>query len=185
MLIPHTHFAKRSGNLSLVPCVAQDRPVLCVLIPLQHPAVDATGRVRVPSVDSWGATGGAAGTGPRDLVAVVREAFDILLGAEAARQQGLIGDNVVHALQRDAARIISLAGGMGPYGTGTAPTGAGLAARGGAGAGERDPTAFLESLSTKQLEAMLDDEEALRQAAVKWLQETPVRGGPRVAQQNC
>ncbi|KAG2436037.1 hypothetical protein HYH02_011749 [Chlamydomonas schloesseri] len=136
-------------RVSLPPHFPQDHPVLCVVVPLQHPAVDATGRVHLRAADQWG-SGSTSRRLPADLVAVVREALVLLNAADAASAAGA------------SAAAAGVAGGKG-----AAQPGAG--AGGGAGG---DLEAFLESLSTSQLEALLCDEEALRKAAAQWLQET-------------
>ncbi|KXZ47780.1 hypothetical protein GPECTOR_33g662 [Gonium pectorale] len=61
---------------------------------------------------------------------------------------------------------------------GRSPTRAGTAAASSASedlstAGGADPEAFLESLPTAQLEAMLGDDEALKKAAAQWLKDLP------------
>ncbi|KAG2497505.1 hypothetical protein HYH03_004657 [Edaphochlamys debaryana] len=136
-------------RVSLPAHFPQERPVLCVLVPLQHPAVDATGRVHVQGAEAWGQRGGV---GPADLVAVVREAFGVLMGTEPGVGAGT-------SMTRQVA---------GPGGAGPGPS----AGPGQAQAQAADPEAFLESLPTAQLEAMLEDEEALRKAAAQWLRDT-------------
>ncbi|KAG2426228.1 hypothetical protein HXX76_013207 [Chlamydomonas incerta] len=130
-----------------------DHPVLCVVVPLQHPAVDTTGRVHLRAADQWG-SGPTSRRLPTDLVAVVREALTLLNATDASAAAG------------------------GSTGAGGKASQQGSGAGGGAGGasgpgGVADPEGFLESLSTSQLEALLCDEEALRKAAAQWLQETP------------
>ncbi|GFR49730.1 hypothetical protein Agub_g11887 [Astrephomene gubernaculifera] len=197
-------------RVSLPAHFPQERPVLCVLVPLQHPAVDTTGRVRVRGAELWGNSGsvssGAAaatagpgggrapgtvsGIGPTDLVAVVREAFTVLLGPEAAAQQGLLaGGAAVSSGGVSVGSMPSFGGGIAPgpntavggYGNGSVgtpmPGAGGLGgAAGGAGSGSggdgSDPESFLEGLPTSVLEAMMGDEEELRRVAAQWLQGT-------------
>ncbi len=146
-----------------------------MLVPLQHHAVDATGRLHVRGVDQWGAPGSGyhlqqrggtpSGLAPADLVAVIREAFEVLLGEAAASQQGLLGGG------SGADGMISLAGGggQGMYGVG------GASMRRGGGGGSSDPTAFLEGLPSVKLLELLEDEAELKKAAASWLTDTSVR----------
>ncbi|GLC42986.1 hypothetical protein PLESTB_000279400 [Pleodorina starrii] len=178
-------------RISLPALFPHDRPVLCVLVPLQHRAVDAGGRVHVRAVDVWGTPGlpqrggTPSGVAPADLVVVVREAIVELLGEAAAAKQGLLrgptgisggGGGDVPGAAAGMARagggregdIISLSGGMADgYAAGSRGGG------GGGGGASSDPTAFLEGLSSAKLLELLGDEAELRKAAASWLKDTP------------
>ncbi|EFJ47567.1 hypothetical protein VOLCADRAFT_105049 [Volvox carteri f. nagariensis] len=184
-------------RISLPAHFPHERPVLCVLVPLQHRAVDPTGRLHVRGVDQWGARssdhllpqrgGIPAGVTPRDLVGVVREAFEVLLG-EAAAKQGLLGesaatgsggvdsaDGSVGRKGRDG-HVISLAGGMG----------GGQVVYGGGSSGPTDPAALLEGMPAAKLLQLLEDEEELKKVAGSWLKDTPAaRALEDVRRQNC
>lgn len=60
----------------------QERPLLSVSLPLGHPAVDSSGRLRFRSLDEWG----VPGSEQQSLQALVREAIFML--ASASPQTG-------------------------------------------------------------------------------------------------
>ncbi|GBF95927.1 hypothetical protein Rsub_08050 [Raphidocelis subcapitata] len=69
-------------RISLPPHFPQERPVLAVLLPVVHPAVDGTGRLRTPALSGWV-------YGQSSLVDVVAEAVATLTSAVVdARQPG-------------------------------------------------------------------------------------------------
>lgn len=158
-----------------------------MLVRLPHPAVDQSGLVRVRGVDYWGAAAGLhqnqalshqpgvpAGLAPSDLVAVVREAYAVLLGDEpsGAKQEllratakGSSGDGDTGQESRMLPFSGGVGGGLGEF-----------AAAGGSG-GSSDPAAFLEGLSPPRLLELLGNEEELKAVAASWLKETPVSAG--------
>ncbi|GLI71246.1 hypothetical protein VaNZ11_016371 [Volvox africanus] len=165
-------------RVSLPQQFPHDRPVLCVLVPLQHPSVDPSGRVHVRGLERWGALGAhhlfpqragiPTGITPPDLVAVIREAFEAILGEAAAAKQGLLGgpasaDSVAGSAARGRdSQLVSLAGAVAspsPFYDNNSNS--------------LEPSVFMEGLPTAKLREMLENEAELKKAAATWLKDTP------------
>ncbi|GIL80053.1 hypothetical protein Vretimale_12873 [Volvox reticuliferus] len=168
-------------RVSLSQHFPHDRPVLCVLVPLQHPSVDPSGRVHVRGLERWGALGAhhlfpqrvgiPTGITPPDLVAVIREAFEAILGEATAAKQGLLGgpagvDGVAGSPARGRdGQLVSLTGGL------ASPSA--FYDNSSNNNHSMEPSAFMEGLPTARLREMLENEAELKKAAATWLKDTP------------
>ncbi|GAX86238.1 hypothetical protein CEUSTIGMA_g13651.t1 [Chlamydomonas eustigma] len=137
----------------------QERPALIVLIPLQNPAVDSSGRVHCRSLDEWN----HMVPGKASLPTAVQDALSILMHGN---QLGY--PSAAHAMAPSSGRS-DTAQHQGSFLIPPSPSNP---------QSKRSQINSpmtqidLEALSTKELEILLTDDDALYELKVKWLKRT-------------